>query len=136
MVIWRVRTCRARAKGLLQRTEHRHVGREGNRRSDMNSCPAPLPRATPWRSLPCPRAELRLDLVLSGGQTFRLVRPLAAPRVELQAPQKAFNVFWGLGVQEVWMHNLLSSFAPSRRLGALPSPPLSFSKQSACALSS
>ncbi|XP_077180970.1 N-glycosylase/DNA lyase [Paroedura picta] len=37
----------------------------------MNARPAPLPRATPWRSLPCPRAELRLDLVLSGGQTFR-----------------------------------------------------------------
>uniref|UniRef100_A0A8D2LI69 Uncharacterized protein n=1 Tax=Varanus komodoensis TaxID=61221 RepID=A0A8D2LI69_VARKO len=44
-----------------------------HRRDDMNSRPAPLPRATPWRSLPCPRAELRLDLVLCGGQTFRLV---------------------------------------------------------------
>ncbi|XP_068763178.1 N-glycosylase/DNA lyase isoform X2 [Struthio camelus] len=31
------------------------------------------PRACPalWRSLPCPPAELRLDLVLSSGQTFR-----------------------------------------------------------------
>ncbi|KAF7249979.1 N-glycosylase/DNA lyase, partial [Varanus komodoensis] len=57
--------------------EHRHLrapsegGRGGSRRDDMNSRPAPLPRATPWRSLPCPRAELRLDLVLCGGQTFR-----------------------------------------------------------------
>lgn len=31
------------------------------------------PSACPslWRSLPCPPAELRLDLVLSSGQTFR-----------------------------------------------------------------
>ncbi|NXG35399.1 OGG1 lyase, partial [Dromaius novaehollandiae] len=40
--------------------------------------PAPMklraaPAACPalWRSLPCPQAELRLDLVLSSGQTFR-----------------------------------------------------------------
>uniref|UniRef100_A0A8C6V9C3 8-oxoguanine DNA glycosylase n=1 Tax=Naja naja TaxID=35670 RepID=A0A8C6V9C3_NAJNA len=38
-----------------------------------------LPRATPWRSLPCPRTELRLDLVLCGGQTFRLVWSETSP---------------------------------------------------------
>ncbi|KAG8127884.1 hypothetical protein E2320_014777 [Naja naja] len=42
-----------------------------NRRYNMNARPTQLPRATPWRSLPCPRTELRLDLVLCGGQTFR-----------------------------------------------------------------
>ncbi|KAM6300833.1 N-glycosylase/DNA lyase [Aegotheles albertisi] len=34
-------------------------------RNSPSSCP------WLWRSLPCPRAELRLDLVLSSGQTFR-----------------------------------------------------------------
>lgn len=34
-------------------------------RAAPSACPAL------WRSLPCPRAELRLDLVLSSGQTFR-----------------------------------------------------------------
>uniref|UniRef100_A0A8C5WRI6 8-oxoguanine DNA glycosylase N-terminal domain-containing protein n=1 Tax=Laticauda laticaudata TaxID=8630 RepID=A0A8C5WRI6_LATLA len=42
-----------------------------SRRYSMNARPIQLPRATPWRSLPCPRTELRLDLVLCGGQTFR-----------------------------------------------------------------
>ncbi|XP_074691798.1 N-glycosylase/DNA lyase [Strix aluco] len=32
---------------------------------------APSARPALWRSLPCPAAELRLDLVLSAGQTFR-----------------------------------------------------------------
>ncbi|XP_074770166.1 N-glycosylase/DNA lyase isoform X7 [Athene noctua] len=32
---------------------------------------APSARPALWRSLPCPAAELRLDLVLSSGQTFR-----------------------------------------------------------------
>uniref|UniRef100_A0A8B9TG38 Uncharacterized protein n=2 Tax=Anas TaxID=8835 RepID=A0A8B9TG38_ANAPL len=34
-------------------------------RDAPSSCPAL------WRSLRCPAAELRLDLVLSSGQTFR-----------------------------------------------------------------
>ncbi|NXS94984.1 OGG1 lyase, partial [Jacana jacana] len=34
-------------------------------RDDPSACPSL------WRSLPCPPAELRLDLVLSSGQTFR-----------------------------------------------------------------
>ncbi|XP_062441325.1 N-glycosylase/DNA lyase isoform X2 [Rhea pennata] len=32
---------------------------------------APRARPAPWRSLPCPRAELRLELVLASGQSFR-----------------------------------------------------------------
>uniref|UniRef100_A0A8C6X112 N-glycosylase/DNA lyase n=1 Tax=Naja naja TaxID=35670 RepID=A0A8C6X112_NAJNA len=48
-------------------------------RYNMNARPTQLPRATPWRSLPCPRTELRLDLVLCGGQTFRLVWSETSP---------------------------------------------------------
>uniref|UniRef100_A0A8D0DSP1 N-glycosylase/DNA lyase n=1 Tax=Salvator merianae TaxID=96440 RepID=A0A8D0DSP1_SALMN len=80
MVILRIRSCGSHAK--LPRPElqpeHRRPralsrggGGGSGRRNAMNSRPAPLPRATPWRSLPCPRAELRLELVLCGGQTFR-----------------------------------------------------------------
>ncbi|XP_034962785.1 N-glycosylase/DNA lyase [Zootoca vivipara] len=73
----------SRAQLLLQRRrlrqeQHPRVHPEGggggscsSRSNGMDSRPAPLPRATPWRSLPCPRAQLRLDLVLCGGQTFR-----------------------------------------------------------------
>uniref|UniRef100_A0A8D0GVN9 8-oxoguanine DNA glycosylase N-terminal domain-containing protein n=1 Tax=Sphenodon punctatus TaxID=8508 RepID=A0A8D0GVN9_SPHPU len=37
----------------------------------LGSRPAPLADTAPWRALPCPRRELRLDLVLRCGQSFR-----------------------------------------------------------------
>lgn len=83
-----------------------------SRRHNMNPRPTQLPRATPWRSLPCPRTELRLDLVLCGGQTFRLVRPLAAPSQELQPFSKASPLNFPLGP-------FLSFFASPFALGWL-----------------
>ncbi|NXV75106.1 OGG1 lyase, partial [Atlantisia rogersi] len=43
--------------------------RAGRRSMKLRDGPSACPSL--WRSLPCPRAELRLDLVLSSGQTFR-----------------------------------------------------------------
>lgn len=85
-----------------------------SRRYNMNPRPTQLPRATPWRSLPCPRTELRLDLVLCGGQTFRLVRPLAAPSQELQPFSKASLLNLPLGP-------FLSFFASPSPLGGFSS---------------
>lgn len=46
-------------------------GRPVRRPRGMEPQADPAARPSPWRSLPCPPAELRLDLVLSSGQTFR-----------------------------------------------------------------
>ncbi|XP_070586798.1 N-glycosylase/DNA lyase-like isoform X2 [Erythrolamprus reginae] len=74
MVIVRTREVRGWCAQLVrpERAHSRLLPKDSDgRRRTMNPRPTQLPRATPWRSLPCPRTELRLDLVLCGGQTFR-----------------------------------------------------------------